>query len=121
MQHETLSDEDWRRLQKEPCNEYGNSESPCFSAGSSQRSANLPGAFALPGTGSGHSQSLSAVFAERKGRGPQAKSAQLVWLRGMDLNHRPLAYEANELPAAPPRKMSVFMVFRTGIEPAWPP
>jgi hypothetical protein len=31
-----LSDEDWRRLQKEPCNEYGNSESPCFSAGSSQ-------------------------------------------------------------------------------------
>lgn len=36
MQHETLSDEDWRRLQKEPCNEYGNSESPCFSAGSSQ-------------------------------------------------------------------------------------
>ena len=26
------------------------------------------------------------------------KNARLDWLRGMDLNHRPLGYEPNELP-----------------------
>src|SRR5205807_2078980 len=26
------------------------------------------------------------------------KDGELVWLRGMDLNHRPLGYEPNELP-----------------------
>lgn len=31
----------------------------------------------------------------------------VLWLRGLDLNQRPLAYEANELPTAPPRDILV--------------
>ncbi len=27
------------------------------------------------------------------------------WLRGLDLNQRPLGYEPNELPTAPPRDL----------------
>lgn len=33
MQHATLSDADWRRLQKELCNEDGYSDSPCLQRG----------------------------------------------------------------------------------------
>jgi hypothetical protein len=56
----------------------------------------------------------------------------LFWLRGMDLNHRPLGYEPNELPdCSTPHSDSsaglrgrqtlgqVFLIFR-GRNPAWP-
>ncbi len=41
-------------------------------------------------------------------------SAFSLWLRERDSNPRPLGYEPNELPAAPPR---VVLVPETGIEP----
>ena len=32
------------------------------------------------------------------GFAPEARNQLVLWLRGVDLNHRPLGYEPNELP-----------------------
>ena len=34
-------------------------------------------------------------------------------LRGQDLNLRPLGYEPNELPAAPPREINLILLIKT--------
>lgn len=33
------------------------------------------------------------------------------WLRGIDSNYRPLGYEPNELPTAPPRDVSTYILY----------